>query len=186
MFTGLVEDCGRVVYVRGNTLCIETVLTDIKAGDSLMVDGVCLTVTDLQKKNRYIMDIGAETMKKSALLRLRTGSRVNLERAMVMGGRLGGHIVYGHVMEVGKIISSRVSGKTKHLTIRASRGFTARLSEKGSVAVNGVSLTVNEVGKDYFKVGIIPETVKRTNLDGAGSSLTVNLEADIIAMKERS
>ncbi len=183
MFTGIVEDIGQIAYIRKDKVCIRSGLTDIKSGDSLLVDGVCLTVSEIIGGYRFVMDIGLETFKKTALIKLRPGSGVNLERAMSLSNRIGGHLVYGHVMAVGKVISSKLSGNTKVIAIRTERGFINKLVEKGSVAVNGVSLTVNETGKDYFKVGIIPETLKRTNLNKITLSSLVNLEADMLVMR---
>jgi riboflavin synthase len=182
MFTGLVEAVGRIIFVRRDKICIECKLDDIKLGDSVMVDGVCLTVTQILPK-RLVMDIGAETLRKTALSRLRPGSKVNLERAMTLSSRLGGHLVYGHVMEVGKVISRKISGNTRLIRIGVSTDFAKKIISKGSIAINGVSLTVNEVGKNYFSVGIIPETVERTNLDKISSSSLVNLEADMLLVK---
>lgn len=182
MFTGIVEDIGRVIYIRRDKICIRTTLTGIGEGDSLMVDGVCLTVTQIIANHRYVMDIGAETLRMTALIRLRPGSYINIERAMSLSDRINGHIVYGHVMAVGKVISSKVSGNTRVITISVEQDFVDKLILKGSVAVNGVSMTVNEPGKNYFKVGVVPETVRRTNLGRITSSSLVNLEPDMMVM----
>jgi riboflavin synthase len=183
MFTGIVEDTGKVVYIRRNKICVDTQLTGMINGDSLMVDGVCLTITDILSRNRYVMDIGVETLLKTALGKLGSGSYVNLERAMSLSSRINGHIVYGHIMAVGKINSKKISANTMIITIRADKDFLDKLILKGSVAVNGVSLTVNEIGKHFFKVGVVPETVKRTSLGKLTSSSRVNLEADMMVMK---
>ncbi len=184
MFTGIIEDCGRVIYIRRDKICIESRLGDLNTGDSIMVNGVCLTIIEIQGGRKYIMDIGAETLKKTAFSKLKPGSLVNLERAMSFGARINGHIVYGHVMAVGRIMSSKLSGNTKVVTIGADRKFLDKLVEKGSVAVNGVSLTVNRILKNSFTIGIVPETVKRTNLGKITSASLVNLEADMMIMKK--
>jgi riboflavin synthase len=183
MFTGIVEKLGKVVYIRRDKICIEGDLGEVGLGESVMVDGVCLTVTEILGSGRYVMDIGVETLSKTAFSRVRPGSYVNLERAMTLSSRLNGHIVYGHVMTVGKIASAKHSKNTVIITISADSDFIKKLLVKGSVAVNGVSLTVNEIGKNSFKVGVVPETVKRTNLGKLTSSSPVNLEADMLLLK---
>lgn len=185
MFTGIVEDIGRVIYIRNDKICIKSVIRDIKPGNSLMVDGVCLTVTTVDNSDKFIMDIGQETLKTTGLKRLRTGSCVNLERAMSLSDRIDGHLVYGHVMALGRIVSNKIKKNTNLITIRTRRDFVNKLVLKGSVAVNGVSLTVNEIKGDIFKVGLVPETVKRTNLGKLNSSHPVNLEADMIILSGR-
>jgi riboflavin synthase len=147
-----------------------------------MVDGVCLTASEV-KHGRIFMDIGIETLKSTALKRLRSGSRVNLERAMTLSDRIGGHIVYGHVAAVGRVVSVKLKSNTRIITIRAQKSFLNKLVPKGSVSVNGVSMTVNEICKDFFRIGVIPETAKRTNLGRLGSSDTVNLEPDMLSAK---
>lgn len=184
MFTGIVEDKGRVVFLRNKTVSIKTNLDDIKTGDSVMVDGVCLTVTEY-KKGRVTMEIGTETMKCTSLGKLRPGLYVNIERSLRLSDRISGHMVYGHIMATGRVISKWSSGNTLIYKIKSGTAFTKKLVEKGSVAVNGVSLTINELGRDYFTVGIIPETLKRTNFDNISNSSIVNLEADLLVSGAR-
>ena len=178
MFTGLVKDLGRVERIGGGGIYIKTSLEGIEEGDSVMVDGVCLTASEV-KPGRLRMDVGTETLRITSLGRLRAGSMVNLEDSLTLSSKLGGHIVYGHVMEVGRIISRRQIKNTTILRIRAPRTFTEKLLTKGSVSVSGVSLTVNRVEKDFFEVGLIPETLERTNLK---SVRVVNLEADMLTI----
>ncbi|MBN2407175.1 MAG: riboflavin synthase [Elusimicrobia bacterium] len=182
MFTGITEDVGNIVYIRGGRLCVKSALGDISAGDSVMVDGVCLTVSGIGGGGKYIMDLGAETRRVTAFRNLGAGSPVNLERAMTLAKKIDGHIVYGHVMSVGKVVSVKSRQNTRIMTIRTERAFIGKLILKGSVAVNGVSLTVNEIGRTDFKVGLIPETLRRTNLGRAGATGLVNLEADMLAL----
>ncbi|NLB35603.1 MAG: riboflavin synthase [Elusimicrobia bacterium] len=181
MFTGLAKDLGRVVRIGGGKILIKTSLEGIEEGDSVMVDGVCLTASEV-KPGSVCMDVGTETLKVTALGTLRAGSRVNLEDSLTLSSKLGGHIVYGHVMEVGRIISRRRMKNTIIFRIKAPKSFTDKLITKGSVSVNGVSLTVNRVDKNFFEVGLIPETLARTNL---GNVRMVNLEADMLIMGGR-
>jgi len=186
MFTGIVEDLGTVEIIRPGKIKIRTKLGGIKNGDSVMVDGVCLTAAETGK-DHVVMDIGVETLRKTALTRLRRGSKVNLETSLTLSSKAGGHIVYGHVMEAGKVVSNKLIKNTRMITIKASREFLRKLMEKGSVAVNGVSLTVNKVSSASFSVGVIPETMRRTNLKDLNVSDRVNLEADMLiaAAKEK-
>jgi riboflavin synthase len=147
-----------------------------------MVDGVCLTVTEILN-NKYVMDIGTETLRNTSFAKLRPGLQVNLERAISMIDRINGHLVYGHVMAVGRVASSKVSGNTRIITIKVKQDFIDKLLLKGSIAVNGVSLTVNEIGRNYFKIGVVPETIKRTNFAQLTLSSFVNLEADMLVMR---
>ena len=180
MFTGIVEDMGKVLYIRKDKISVAAGFAgEVKSGDSIMVDGVCLTASAADNKS-VMMDIGMETLRSTALKKLRPGSRVNLERAMRLSDRIDGHIVYGHVMEVGKIISRKIIKNTVEIKIRSKNNFVKKLLLKGSVAVNGVSLTVNSISGDVFSVGIIPETASRTNLGFLQASDEVNLEADML------
>jgi riboflavin synthase len=181
MFTGIVEDIGKVAYIRNNGMCIRTSLDQIQSGDSLMVDGVCLTVTSSAPGKAVLMGIGRETLDKTTFSRIKPGYLVNLERALRLDSRIGGHIVYGHVMDIGRVISQMKVSNTKIIKIKAQKEFLSMLLKKGSVAVNGVSLTVNSIERDIFTVGVIPETLKRTNMNRLRISSRVNLEADILA-----
>ncbi len=184
MFTGIVEDRGVIKRIGQNTLIVESRLEDITNGDSVMVNGVCLTVT--KKENKIIsMDLGRETLRVSSLSGLRKNDVVNLERALKLTDRVGGHFVYGHVWETGKLLSRAKRNNTDVLKIRASKIFLKNLMVKGSVAVEGVSLTVNEKSKNYFTVGIIPETLKRTNLKKIKKGEPLNIEPDMLTAASR-
>jgi riboflavin synthase len=184
MFTGIVEDVGRVLYVRNSSVRLSTGLDDIFTGDSVMVDGVCLTVTEVSSRT-LTMDISRETLKRTALARLRPQSKVNLEWAMKLSDRIHGHIVYGHVTHVGRVISCRTVSNTKQMKIKVAGDFLNSLVKKGSVAVNGVSLTVNSIESSHFSVAVIPETTKRSNLGMLTSSSVVNLEPDMMLLGGR-
>ncbi|MFW6173193.1 MAG: riboflavin synthase [Elusimicrobiota bacterium] len=183
MFTGIVKNIGKVEYIRGNKICIKSDLKNVELGDSVLVDGVCLTVAE-KRKNRLIMDISLETLKTTALKNMKPGKKVNLETSLTLSDKIGGHFVYGHVMDVGKIISMKKVRNTELVTIKAGKKFIEKIFPKSSVAVNGVSLTVNEVGRDWFKLALIPETLNRTNLGNMNLSQDVNLEADMLVMKK--
>lgn len=186
MFTGIVEGIGEVAGIdrRGEVLRLKislpVALTGIGAGDSISVSGVCLTVTGLED-GVIIVDVSRETMARSTLGELRVGDRVNLERALEVGGKLGGHFVTGHVDGTGEVLEVRRGAETMQLRIKAPEGVARYLVEKGSVAVDGVSLTVNAVRGDEFEVTIIPYTAQRTTLSRLKVGDRVNLEADILA-----
>ncbi len=184
MFTGITEETAQVIVSKPGTIALKTTLTDVSEGDSLMVDGVCLTVSDIFE-GKLTMDVGGETLRSTALKNKRAGKKVNIERSLSLSSRIHGHIVYGHVMKVGKVTAKRKIGNTNYITIESGRDFTDKLMEKGSVAVNGVSLTVNEISGGRFSVAVIPQTLKRTNLGDLTSSDPVNLEADMIIAAAR-
>ncbi|MGM0441751.1 MAG: riboflavin synthase [Elusimicrobiota bacterium] len=179
MFTGLVEDKGKVIDIGRGNLTVRTKLDDISTGDSLMVNGVCLTVVKKESKNISV-DMGSETRRVTSLSGLSKNEPVNLERALKLTDRMGGHFVYGHVWETGKLLSKSKKKNTLILKIQARRSFIQNLMEKGSVAVEGISLTVNETAKNFFSVGIIPETLKRTNLKEKKKGDPLNLEPDML------
>ncbi|MEA3506449.1 MAG: riboflavin synthase [Elusimicrobiota bacterium] len=179
MFTGIVKDLGRVKYIRGTVLALKSRLEGLETGGSLMVDGVCLTVTELSASG-VTMDIGRETLAKTSLGNLKAGSEVNLEPAMKLSDPLDGHIVYGHVLGTGKVESVKHKKNTIIISVKASPEITGKLVEKGSVALNGVSLTVNDIREGFFKVGIVPETARRTNLGKLNSGSVVNIEPDML------
>lgn len=189
MFTGLIADLGSVRSVKqdadGATFEIATRLAaELHGGDSVAVNGVCLTATAVAEGS-FQVQATMETLRRSALERLAPGSPVNLELALRADGRLGGHIVQGHVDGTGMIEGVREEGFARVLDveIEAGRGdgLARYLVEKGSVAVEGVSLTVSELRDDGFSVSLIPETLARTNLGGAQVGDRVNLEVDILA-----
>ena len=156
-----------------------TVLEDLKLGDSVAVNGVCLTVTSL-RPGGFSADVMHETLDSSALSELRPGSAVNLERAMAADGRFGGHIVSGHIDGTGTITARRRDDNAVWYTVAASPSLLRYIVEKGSIAMDGISLTVAGVTERDFSVSVIPHTAAVTILDGKGPGDVVNLETDII------
>lgn len=185
MFTGIIEEVGTVKEVcrNGNNSFIriqaEKILSDVSIGDSIAVNGVCLTVTKLDS-SIFQADVMNETLSRSSLGSLRTGSPVNLERAMSANGRFGGHIVTGHIDGTGTIINIKNDGIAVWYTVKASDNVMRYIVEKGSIAIDGISLTVAEVNKNNFSVSIIPHTAGQTILSAKKIDDTVNLENDII------
>ena len=186
MFTGIVEEVGTVVGVQrgGNKSCIrikaQKVLEDIRLGDSIAVNGVCLTVTDFDSAS-FQADVMNETLSRSSLGSLRSGSPVDLERAMAAGGRFGGHIVSGHIDGTGTVTDIKNDGIAVWYTVSAKPEIMRYIVEKGSVAIDGISLTVAKVTDSSFSVSIIPHTAAQTVLGTKKTGDTVNLENDIIA-----
>lgn len=185
MFTGIVEEVGTVASVRSGaqsavlTIRANTVLEDAHEGDSIAVNGVCLTVTSFTN-NQFSADVMPETLRRSSLGALRTGSSVNLERALAANGRFGGHIVSGHIDGTGVIRSIRRDDNAVWYRIRASRQVTRYIVEKGSVALDGISLTVAEVSSDDFSVSVIPHTAAQTTLSQKRVGDVVNVECDVV------
>ena len=185
MFTGLVADLGTVAGVEtsgeGQRLLIETNLTgELGEGDSVAVNGVCLTATTISG-GAFTADVMHETLRRSSLAGVARGSRVNLELPLRAHDRLGGHFVQGHVDGVGSIRAVEDDGFARVVTIEAPAGLLRYVVEKGSIAVDGVSLTVASVTEDTFAVSLIPETLERTNLGAATPGTPVNLEVDVLA-----
>ena len=188
MFTGIVEVVGRVVAVeRGERLArlgIEApeIAAGVAVGDSVAVNGTCLTVTGVgaEGAGRVDFDVILESLERTSLGQLREGSGVNLERAMRLDGRLDGHIVQGHVDETGKVRELRREGDDVRLVIDCSPAFSDYLVEKGSVAIDGVALTVVGVEPEGFDVALIPHTLEITTLGGLAPGTPVNLEADVL------
>lgn len=185
MFTGIVEEIGTVSKVqRGRHSAVlgiqaQAVLEGLKVGDSIAVNGVCLTVTSFHSAG-FTADVMHETLDRSSLVQLQGGSHVNLERAMPANGRFGGHIVAGHVDGVGKIAEIQSDDTAVWYTVQAQPQVLRYIVEKGSVAVDGISLTVARVFPDRFSVSAIPHTVKVTALSERKEGDLVNLETDII------
>lgn len=186
MFTGIVEEVGRVSSIKNSTnsaiLTIEAekVLEESKIGDSISVNGVCLTVTDISSKS-FSTDIMHESLKRSSLGELKKGSRVNLERALKLSTRLGGHIVSGHIDGVGKIKSIKKDDNAVWYCIEANEKILKYIIEKGSVAIDGISLTVAEENDKDFSVSVIPHTRAASNLSEKKIGSRVNIENDCIA-----
>lgn len=185
MFTGLIEEVGEIQGVRrGRSSCVltikcKTVLEDAQVGDSIAVNGVCLTVTSLGG-GYYTADVMSETMNRSSLGALNPGSRVNLERAMPANGRFGGHIVSGHIDGTGRVSAIEADDNAVWYTIQAEPGLLRYIVEKGSITIDGISLTVAYVDAQCFKVSIIPHTQQVTSLHDRKTGDVVNLECDII------
>ncbi|WP_067932237.1 riboflavin synthase [Alicyclobacillus kakegawensis] len=186
MFTGLVEEVARVVDIEPRAqsvrirMAAERVLEDVRLGDSIAVNGVCLTVVAFDGRT-FTADAVKETLRRSNLGRLRPGSRVNVERALRVGDRLGGHIVAGHVDAVGTLAARTQEGVATVLTISAPPSVLRYVVEKGSICVDGVSLTVMDVDDKGFRVSIIPHTGAHTTLLDAKVGQEVNLEVDVLA-----
>ncbi len=186
MFTGLVEDVGTVARAdRRSDALVLTVrpgridTRELKLGESVCHDGVCLTVTDIAS-GTYTVLAGAETLARTTLGRVRVGTRLNLERALAAGARLGGHLVAGHVDGTGELMARVDRGANLVLTFRAAPALLRYVVEKGSIAIDGVSLTVNRVDGDGFDVAIIPHTAAETTLGDRRPGDPVNLEVDVI------
>jgi riboflavin synthase len=185
MFTGLIADLGRVDAVEqdgdGATLRIASALAgELGVGDSISVNGVCLTATAVSERG-FQAQAMIETLERSSLGALRAGSRVNLELALRAQDRLGGHVVQGHVDGTGSVRAIREQGFARVLEIEAEPRLTRYLVEKGSVALDGVSLTVSALDEHAFSVSLIPETLQRTNLGEIREGAIVNIEVDILA-----
>ena len=187
MFTGLVEDTGSVVRAdrRSDALVLavrptKIPLAELTLGESVCHDGACLTVTEVGRDS-YSVLAGGETLARTTLGGLRIGARVNLERALKVGDRLGGHWVTGHIDGTGELAARRDLGANLVLVVRAVPALLRYIVEKGSIAVAGVSLTVNSVDADGFSVAIIPHTRDHTSLGDLKIGDRVNLEVDILA-----
>ncbi|HOO45419.1 MAG TPA: riboflavin synthase [Deltaproteobacteria bacterium] len=185
MFTGLIESVGQVKGIRpfekGFEIDIDAGLdlSGDAVGDSIAVDGVCLTATRISKGS-FTATASAETVSRSTLGRLKPGSKVNIERAMTLNSRLGGHLVLGHVDTVGTIASTAKLGESIRLKVQYDKAFSRYIIEKGSIAVDGISLTVNRLYPDAFEVNIIPHTAETVSLTLKGPGDRVNLEFDVI------
>jgi riboflavin synthase len=183
MFTGIIEEMGKIKGLTpSGALTVEAlhVLEGTRLGDSIAVSGVCLTVVDMTSSS-FTVDVMPETLKRSVLGSLRPGAPVNLERAMLAGGRLGGHMVQGHADGVGTVRSRSQMGNAVLFDIVADEEVTRYIVEKGSVAIDGISLTVLEARGGGFSVSIIPRTLSETTLESKRPGDRVNIEVDIIA-----
>lgn len=183
MFTGLVEEIGTILSIskglKASTLTIGAnyVLTDVKVGDSISTNGVCLTVTQFSKRG-FTVDVMPETMDRSNFASAKSGMKVNLERALRMGDRLGGHMVSGHIDGIGKILAIDKDENATWYTLSAPSNIMKYIIEKGSVALDGISLTVAAVDFETFKVSIIPHTRAMTTLDARKVGDIINIECD--------
>lgn len=185
MFTGIVEEVGKIKKIEQNTvsarLSIEAdkILEDVKEGDSIAVNGICLTVTSFTK-NSFTADVMHETMNRTTLGKLKENSPVNLERALSVMGRFGGHMVSGHIDGRGKIVGIEKDDNAVLFTIETTEKILRYIVEKGSIAINGISLTVARVTSKNFTVSVIPHTLKVTTLGSFQKGDEVNLENDIV------
>jgi len=183
LFTGIIEEKGTVAGLTTEgklRVSARTVLEGTRIGDSIAVSGVCLTVVELDSSG-FTVDVMPETLRSSALSDVRPGRQVNLERAMGAGGRFGGHLVNGHVDGVGTVGGVRREANAVDIEISAPLDITHYMVPKGSVAIDGISLTIVKVSRGRFTVSVIPHTLEETTLDDARAGTRVNLEADIIA-----
>ena len=185
MFTGIIEEIGKIQTVRkgaaSSSISVQAkkVMQDVHIGDSIAVNGVCLTVTAFSQGG-FTADVMHETFNRSSLGSLQTGSPVNLERAMPSNGRFGGHIVSGHIDGTGTVSAIQKDDNAVWYTIKTAPGILRYIVEKGSVAIDGISLTVASVERDCFGVSIIPHTASITTLSNRRVGDTVNLENDCI------
>ena len=185
MFTGIIEDIGVIANINKMAgrweISLKTALSPatIKEGDSISVDGVCLTVTKLSN-NTFFVDASLETLRLTALKDKRIGQSVNLERAMSADGRFGGHLVTGHIDGIGTITEKKKEGDSTRFVIEVSPSLARYIVAKGSIAIDGISLTVNEQRDNIFTVNIIPYTVSRTTIGEKNLRDTINIETDII------
>ncbi|MBK8314958.1 MAG: riboflavin synthase [Acidobacteria bacterium] len=186
MFTGIIEELGTIRRMTSSPkgarveVTAGTILSDARLGDSIAVNGVCLTVVD-QGPDWFAADVSEETLRRTSLKQMRIGTRVNLERPLTPASRLGGHIVQGHVDGIGEFVEARPSGEGWVVRVRFPKDLGRYIVEKGSIAVDGISLTVASLGDDYFEIAIIPHTWKMTNLGSLDRGAAVNLEVDVIA-----
>ncbi len=182
MFTGIIEEIGRLKSLDGGRIEIfcEKILSDIKIGDSINTNGICLTVVDFGE-NFFAADIMPETFRKTSLAEIKIGGIVNLERALKVGDRFGGHIVSGHIDGVGKILSIRHEGNALLIDVAAENHLLKQIAPKGSVALDGISLTVVNSGAENFSVSMIPHTREVTNFKSKRVGSPVNIETDVLA-----
>lgn len=187
MFTGLVQDIGKITAMNKNDkdVSFEIQVTNLdlsntQIGDSIMCSGCCLTATSLTN-NKFTVDVSAESLDKTTLRNWIIGSHVNLEPALRASDHLGGHIVSGHVDTTTKIISITPDGQSKRTAFQMPKGYRKFIAPKGSITIDGISLTVNNVNDDQFDVNIIPHTMEMTTLKFAENGSEVNIEIDILA-----
>jgi riboflavin synthase len=187
MFTGIIEAVGRVQQITPRngdvrlTIATEKLsLSDVKLGDSIATNGICLTVVELTGQG-FAADVSNETLRRTCLKTWQVGTRVNLEKALMPTSRLGGHIVSGHVDGLGEIISFKPDARSLQYQVRAPDGLAKYISEKGSITVDGISLTVNAIDGATFSLNIVPHTVQETNVGQWQTGSVVNLEVDLLA-----
>ena len=186
MFTGIIEEIGlikKIERIAGGykiNIAVKNILDDIKVDDSLTVNGVCLTVTKMDKSSVWCDAVG-ETLEKSTLVSIKEGIQVNLERALKLSDRLGGHIVQGHVNGIGEITQIKKRGENYFIEIFLPAHLDKYVVEEGSITVNGISLTIAQINEARIGLSIIPHTWKNTTLSGAKIGDKVNIETDVLA-----
>ncbi len=184
MFTGIIEEVGKIKNIQGGTnykltIAASKILEDIHLGDSIAVNGICLTTISWDNGS-FTVDVMRETLERTSLYKLRAGSFVNLERALAANGRFGGHIVSGHIDGTGEIINIRRDANAVWYKIKTSEKIMEFIIEKGSIAIDGISLTVAKVDRSAFYVSVIPHTLENTILLRKKTGDIVNLENDIV------
>lgn len=185
MFTGIVESVGYVREIKGVErsvslkIAVPDIFDDLKTGDSVAVDGVCLTAKVVNADD-FVADVSPETLSRTTLGKLRTGDKVNMERALRLSDRLGGHIVSGHIDGTARLQAKAKEGESVKLSFALGRELLRYLIDKGSIAIDGISLTVNEVVDDGFSVNIIPHTAQNTTILDKKAGDEVNIEVDVI------
>jgi len=186
MFTGIIEEIGIIINSRLTAgsgelkIAAKLILNDAKLGDSIAVNGVCLTITQIADTT-ITFDVSAETLRRSNLDTLQPGSPVNLERALAANGRFGGHMVSGHIDATGTLAGKRKEGNATIFTFGAPDKIMHYLIEKGSIAIDGISLTISTLTRESFSVAVIPHSLQQTTLGRAQVGATVNLENDLVA-----
>lgn len=185
MFTGLIETTGKVSNLSSNenyrvlTVGVEPTFGPLTIGESISCDGACLTVID-HTGNSFVVEASQETLARTTLGQVRVGSTINLERALKVGDRLGGHFVTGHIDTIGEVVSVRPVGQSVEINIGFDSKFATLVVDKGSVALNGISLTVNTCTNERLSVNIIPHTLKATTLGNLSAGDKVNIEFDLL------
>ncbi|MUK31669.1 riboflavin synthase [Aliivibrio fischeri] len=187
MFTGIIESVGtlQAITPKGEDISVtvnvgQLDMSDVKLGDSIATNGVCLTVVAMTERT-YTADLSLETLKRTGFVNYKAGDKVNLEKAMLPTTRFGGHIVSGHVDAVGEIIERHQTGRAIEFWIQLPQTLAKYVVEKGSITVDGISLTVNDIRKNAFKLTIVPHTAAETTMDNFSVGQKVNLEVDVIA-----
>lgn len=187
MFTGLIQTIGSIQSIeskgRDKRVTIETgqlPMTGVELGASIAVNGVCLTALDISD-TQFSADVSAETVEHTTFASMQIGTRVNLELSLTPSSRLGGHFVSGHVDGVGEVLKRYTDGRSERFVFKAPMPIMKYIAQKGSICINGVSLTVNEVSRDSFGVNIVPHTLQETVIGDFSAGTKVNLEVDVIA-----
>ena len=182
MFTGIVEEIGQILSLKDNKISIRCsrIIEDIHLGDSISVDGVCLTVVDFNSTS-FVADLSYETMRVTRFADVKSGDYVNLERAMMANSRFGGHIVSGHIDTVGQITSIIKKNEFYDVNVSFDKEFSKYTVKKGSIAINGISLTIYDLNETSVSIAIIPHTFENTSLKTLKTGSNVNIEFDVLA-----